>query len=788
MSAAHQEPPARRKANSRRCATRSAPDAARRNSAKAETEPGDSPKAGVSAASGRKKKLRSDGRAPKAAKRNRRTRLARSSGTGTAASRKRTESEDATIARLAALPLREYDKLRKATAKQLGFSRISVFEGLVEQARREQRMREARENREAREKAAAAAAAAGNTDNGAAKGDARPTTMDEGVTEESAGGDATPSGASGFTIIDPPESEGAPPTKDESRPGGKNNGAQREEIVAAVDSAGVVFWHDPDGNAYATVPSKTSLRRYRVQSRAFRLVVRLIYGSANPTSGRHGTVRPRSVSETAMAEAIPAFEAMALFGACMQPSVRVCDVSGVIILDLGDRSWRAVRIDPDGWRVIDSTRAPLIRPDGMRALAEPVRDPDALNKLQNLLNLAGGTDGDDQFRLILMWCLGCLWPSGPYPVLAFDGEHGSAKSTTSRMIRRLVDPNASDLRAPPRSEDDLLIAALNSRVVAWDNVSFMDAAMADAVCRLATGSGLGKRKLYYDLDEVLVSVSRPVLLNGIPSLLSRPDLADRAIAIALPPMPDEARRPESEIWAEFESIAPSVLGLLLDGLVIALRRLPTLRLESLPRMADFARLSVAAAPAFGWTEEDVLAALTQNRAAIVDVVIEADAVALALRKLCMEAREWQGTATELLQRINTLVPLDTVKERGWPKDGARLSTRLKRVIPALRRAGVVVLQEREGGTGERLITIKPGPSHTTSGGRHERHAASQRPKTNAEGAEATAPNRDGSGGSPEKSPDVTLGDADDAAAVNPRGPSGTRGNGASKPDIWEGWV
>jgi hypothetical protein len=51
------------------------------------------------------------------------------------------------------------------------------------------------------------------------------------------------------------------------------------------------------------------------------------------------------------------------------------------------------------------------------------------------------------------------------------------------------------------------------------------------------------------------------------------------------------------------------------GLVFsALRRLPTLRLERLPRMADFARLACAAAPAFGWTEAELLAGAVEERA------------------------------------------------------------------------------------------------------------------------------------------------------------------------------
>jgi hypothetical protein len=45
---------------------------------------------------------------------------------------------------------------------------------------------------------------------------------------------------------------------------------------------------------------------------------------------------------------------------------------------------------------------------------------------------------------------------------------------------------------------------------------------------------------------------------------------------------------ESQILAEFEQIKPKVLGYIFDVLVKALEIRPSLRLNDLPRMADFA--------------------------------------------------------------------------------------------------------------------------------------------------------------------------------------------------------
>ena len=48
------------------------------------------------------------------------------------------------------------------------------------------------------------------------------------------------------------------------------------------------------------------------------------------------------------------------------------------------------------------------------------------------------------------------------------------------------------------------------------------------------------------------------------------------------------RRDEAQFWREFEQVRPRVLGALLDPTAAGLRNLPNVRLDQLPRMADFA--------------------------------------------------------------------------------------------------------------------------------------------------------------------------------------------------------
>ena len=90
-------------------------------------------------------------------------------------------------------------------------------------------------------------------------------------------------------------------------------------------------------------------------------------------------------------------------------------------------------------------------------------------------------------------------------------------------------------------------------MLAFDNVSGLPAWISDTLCRLATGGGFAARQLYTDQDEVLFDACRPVILNGIENIVSRPDLADREVFLTLEPIAEEKRRTEAELWSEFEA-------------------------------------------------------------------------------------------------------------------------------------------------------------------------------------------------------------------------------------------
>jgi hypothetical protein len=139
--------------------------------------------------------------------------------------------------------------------------------------------------------------------------------------------------------------------------------------------------------------------------------------------------------------------------------VRVAGYGNSIYLDLGDPDWQAVRVSANGWGVVADPPVRFRRPKGLLRLPVPIRGG-SIDQLRRFVNVRVD-DEDNQWRLYVACLVAAFRPDGPYPILALNGEHGSAKSTAAKIHRRMIDPNKSATRAAPRDERDLAIAATN---------------------------------------------------------------------------------------------------------------------------------------------------------------------------------------------------------------------------------------------------------------------------------------------------------------------------------------
>jgi hypothetical protein len=257
------------------------------------------------------------------------------------------------------------------------------------------------------------------------------------------------------------------------------------------------------------------------------------------------------------------------------------------------------------------------------------------------------------------------------------------------------------------------------------------------------------RQLYTDQDEVLFDATRPVILNGIEDIVTRPDLADRAVFLTLEPIPEERRRPEQELWAAFELERPRLLGVLLDAVAKGLAELPRTKLDRLPRMADFALWATACETAL-WPSGTFWSAYCGNRDEAVEGVFDADPVATAVQAVMTERTEWTGTASELLGALGQMAGERVAKAKTWPDSPRALAGRLRRAATFLRKIGIEIGFDKQGRARTRIInitTIQASPTPEKPGAEPSAPSASSAPmpKSNTHNdLEAPDPRTDGS--------------------------------------------
>src|SRR5436309_5113994 len=274
------------------------------------------------------------------------------------------------------------------------------------------------------------------------------------------------------------------------------------------------LFHDPNGTAFADLAIDGHRETWPIRSRQFRHWRRRYYEETGSAAGAQ-----------TITSAVDLLEARAQFDAPERPvHIRVAEYDGCTYLDLADKDWRAVQIGPDGWQVVTAPPVRFRRAAGMLPLPIPQRGR-SIEALATFLNLPA----PDEFVLVVAWLLAALQRGGPYPLLVIAGEQGSSKTVLTKFLRALIDPNVAPTRAPPREERDLMIAANNGHILAFDNLSGLPSWLSDALCRLASGGSFAVRQLYTDCDEVLFQAARPAILNGIEDIVCRSDLADRAI-------------------------------------------------------------------------------------------------------------------------------------------------------------------------------------------------------------------------------------------------------------------
>ena len=400
----------------------------------------------------------------------------------------------------------------------------------------------------------------------------------------------------------------------------------------------------------------------------------------------------KTPSSQALSDAMSVIEGVAQDAEPTPVALRVAATGGQRVwLDVGDKAEHVICLAPQGWHVCAPNsgdrvpvlfrRTKLTGPLPLPASAaseETAQSLSDIDELWDVLNVAA-----PDRPLVLGWLVAALCqPDVPRPILALFGEQGTGKSTAAKTLVALTDPSAAPLRKPPRDPDAWVNTAQGSWVLAIDNLSEIRDWLSDSLCRAVTGDADVRRTLYSDLDLTVVQFRRSIILNGIDVGALRGDLADRSLVVNLDTIAENRRRSEHDLNQSREAAYPRVFAALLDICCRVLAELPNVKLDSSPRMADFARV-LAALDRLGATTGGLDRYNEQARTLAADT-LSAEPLILAMQEHLPDT--FTGTSAELLDQLEAAAyPADHRKPPGWPKNARAVTSVLKRTAPALRK-------------------------------------------------------------------------------------------------------
>ena len=481
---------------------------------------------------------------------------------------------------------------------------------------------------------------------------------------------------------------------------GKKNPA--EQLLILVKSSGAKFFHSDVKDLYAAIPVEDHVEVLPINGRDFELWLNgLFYRNTN-----------KPISKDGVKQVLAVLSAKALYENPnpVKLSTRVAEHDGAFWYDLTNIKWQSVKIDKGGWEIANNP--PILFSRYRHQLQQIVpKTGGNINKILNYVNIK------ESKTLFLCWLVSCFIPNIPHAAIIIHGEKGAAKSTASGLLKSLIDPSALDTLTLQNDQRTMAVNLQNHWFLPFDNVSYISEETSDTLCRAITGGGIQQRRLHTNSEDIIFTFQRCIAINGIHNVATRADLLDRSILIELIRITDCERKELSEVLANFEADKADILGGIFDTVVKAMNIFPKVKLQNLPRMADFARWGYAIGEALGkglgqvFIEEYTGNRQIQNEEAIVN-----DPVATLIVEFMKGRQEWTGLYSTLYRLLADMAEDYGIssKHKSFPANAIGLSKRITAIKSNLENVGIYCTPEKRTKLGQSLSIKRPNSSTSST--------------------------------------------------------------------------
>ncbi|MEP4198113.1 MAG: PriCT-2 domain-containing protein [Aliishimia sp.] len=434
---------------------------------------------------------------------------------------------------------------------------------------------------------------------------------------------------------------------------------EKRKLLALDFLADVRILRDQSDVAYAELKEREWVR---IDTNDFRNACALGMLRANQKMPQEQDVKSaQMIAQAQAAEAAPEHVAL-----------RFARVGGKRYVFLADPDRTIVEIDDAGWRLNSDAPVQFRRGVGL---------PMSLPEQGTLDDLVGFLNVDDESMVFLLaWMVTAIInPGQQCPIAILDGSAGSAKSSTLATLIEILDPKVGAMAGEPSSEDDLVVSAYQSAVMSFDNVDTL-ARLSDALCRLSTGGGLSKRKLYSDGDVFSVDAMRPLLIAGLDPTFYKQDLIERIIRVTL--TKPKAYMDEDDFRDYKQANIAKWRGALYSLVSDVLRDVHAVK-QSSSRFGVFSRVGECVARRMGRDEGWFGQRYASMRLEMASEAAAADSVYLFLTDFLggmsqKVGKRWEGTATDLFidMRAQFADIAQMVSAKDIPANARALSPRI----------------------------------------------------------------------------------------------------------------
>lgn len=446
-------------------------------------------------------------------------------------------------------------------------------------------------------------------------------------------------------------------------------------------------------------------------------------------------------SREAVKDAFKTFEALSRNGETVDLRIRVANIqteNGLEIwIDPCNKNEQAYRITKDGYTIEDTVPPLFRRYEHMKSLPFPKKDGEdgkdgdmqnfytppsllihdkkeggGVNNSNNSLSLASLPSlkyipyifnylrvPEEDRLLILSALVSYFFLNTPFVIIYIHGESGKGKTLGSKFIQEIIDPTTTKILGLPHKEEELLQHISHRFFCSFDNVSYISDYFSDTFCRVSTGIGISKRKLYSDDTDFYRVLKRPLWFNGISVEVTREDMLKRTILSEALPIDGEERE-ENIINEEIEKFTPYILHELYNLVSHVIRIFPTVKPSKLFRMADYTRIGCAVAEALGYSQEVFIEKYGEKLSEQTKELIWNNTVGNVLYDYVINkgVKEWTETPTTLFKNLKfhakEFVGVST-RSKDFPKAPPHLTRKINLLLEAFKKIGIV-LDYRKG--------------------------------------------------------------------------------------------